>query len=434
MESLPLWAQLGAIVLLLCVSGFFSISETSMMALNRHRLKHLVKTERRGARTTQGLLQQTEELLSVILIGNNVINTVLPVLTTSIALRYFGNDAIVLSIATALIAFLIIVFCEIGPKVVGATYPERIALPASLAIKPLMRLTQPFVWAVNLLVRALLRLIGIDTRKAAAEQRMSTEELRTLVLEAGNYMPTKHRSILLNLFDLENISVNDVMIPRARIEALDLSAPLESILQQLETCYHNKLPVYEGDIDRIVGVLHVRKTLSALRHHEDLSIDTLRELLTDPYFIPSDTPAFRQLQYFQENHQRIGLVVNEYGEVEGLLTTEDIIEELIGEFTTSIPGLASGRSGWSDQAECLVGGGSSLRDLNRRLGLHFPLTGPKTLNGLILEVLREIPEASICLEIDGCRMEIVQIANQAIKTVRLFKPKQSTTGAAGHSA
>ncbi|WP_150699365.1 HlyC/CorC family transporter [Pandoraea terrae] len=422
MESLPLWAQLCAIALLIFCSGFFSISETSMMALNRHRLKHLVRMNVRGARTTQGLLQRTEELLSTILVGNNVINTVVPVLTTSIALRYFGNDALTLSIATAIIALLIIVFAEIGPKIVGARFPERIALPAAFILRPLLRVSTPIVWVLNTLVRGLLRILRIDTREGAAEPRMTTEELRTIVLEAGNYMPTKPRSVLLNLLDLENIAVDDVMVPRSRIEALDISAPLESILQQLETCYHNKLPVYDGDIDRIVGILPVRRTLSALRHPDELTVDTLRALLVDPYFIPSDTPALRQLQYFQENHRRVGLVVNEYGEVEGLLTTEDIIEELIGEFTTSVPGAGGSRSGWTAEGDCLVSGAVTLRDLNRRLGLHLSTDGPKTLNGLVLETLREIPEASVSLEIDGCRMEVVQIDNQAIKTVRLFRP------------
>ncbi|AJP58840.1 magnesium and cobalt efflux protein CorC [Pandoraea vervacti] len=393
-----------------------------MMALNRHRLKHLVRMNVHGARSTQGLLSRTEDLLSTILVGNNVINTVVPVLTTSIAVRYFGNDAITLSIATAVIALLIIIFAEIAPKIVGATYPDRIALSVSTPLKPIVAAARPLVWVLNSFVRGMLRVLRIDTRRAAGETRLTTEELRTIVLEAGNYMPTKPRSVLLNLLDLENIAVDDVMVPRARIEALDISAPLDTILSQLETCYHNKLPVYDGDIDRIVGILPVRRTLSALRHPDDITVDTLRALLVDPYFIPSDTPALRQLQYFQENQRRVGLVVNEYGEVEGLVTTEDIIEELIGEFTTSVPGAGGSRSGWTAEGECLVGGGVGLRDLNRRLGLHLPTDGPKTLNGLILEVLREIPEASVSLEIDGLRMEIVQIDNQAIKTVRLFKP------------
>ncbi|WP_150627865.1 HlyC/CorC family transporter [Pandoraea captiosa] len=422
MDALPLWAQICAVAFLIVCSGFFSISETSMMALNRHRLKHLVRMNVHGARSTQGLLSRTEDLLSTILVGNNVINTVVPVLTTSIAVRYFGNDAITLSIATAVIALLIIIFAEIAPKIVGATYPDRIALSVSTPLKPIVAAARPLVWVLNSFVRGMLRVLRIDTRRASGETRLTTEELRTIVLEAGNYMPTKPRSVLLNLLDLENIAVDDVMVPRARIEALDISAPLDTILSQLETCYHNKLPVYDGDIDRIVGILPVRRTLSALRHPDDITVDTLRALLVDPYFIPSDTPALRQLQYFQENQRRVGLVVNEYGEVEGLVTTEDIIEELIGEFTTSVPGTGGSRSGWTAEGECLVGGGVGLRDLNRRLGLHLPTDGPKTLNGLILEVLREIPEASVSLEIDGLRMEIVQIDNQAIKTVRLFKP------------
>ncbi|MBN9116589.1 HlyC/CorC family transporter [Pandoraea sp. XJJ-1] len=426
MEALPLWAQICAVALLIICSGFFSISETSMMALNRHRLKHLVRMNAHGARTTQGLLARTEDLLSTILVGNNVINTVVPVLTTSIAVRYFGNDAITLSVATALIALLIIIFAEIGPKIVGATYPERIALPTSRLLKPIVTLAAPLVWVLNGFVRGMLRVLRIDTRRAAGEVRLTTEELRTIVLEASNYMPTKPRSVLLNLLDLENIAVDDVMVPRARIEALDISAPLDTLLSQLATCYHNKLPVYDGDIDRVIGILPVRRTLAALQHPDDLSADTLRALLVEPYFIPSDTPALRQLQYFQENHRRIGLVVNEYGEVEGLLTTEDIIEELIGEFTTSMPGTGGSRSGWTSDDDCLVSGGVGLRDLNRRLNLHLPTDGPKTLNGLILEVLREIPEATVSLEISGVRMEIVQIDNQAIKMVRLFKPGTRT--------
>jgi len=415
-----LWAQGGAVVLLLLLSGFFSISETSMMAINRHRLKHLVKQGVLGARTTQMLLGKTDRLLSVILIGNNLINTIIPVLTTAIALRTFGNNNVVLSVTTGLVAFFIIIFSEITPKIVGATFPEKIALPASFIINPLMRVAAPLVWGVNILASGILRLLRINTRDAQ-EQRLSTDELRTIVLESGSFMPHKHRSILLNLFDLENISVDDVMVPRPRIEALDLDAPIEQILQQLETCYHNKLVVYQGDIDRVQGVLHVRKTLAALHNHE-LARETLLELLTEPYFVPSGTPVFQQLQYFQENRQRIGLIVNEYGEVQGIVTPEDIIEELIGEFTTTMPRSANTRAGWNDAGECIVSGSMPLRELNRWLNLKLPTDGPKTLNGLLLETLEEIPEGNVSVQIGGCRLEVMQIDNQAIKTVKLFKP------------
>ncbi|MEA3115860.1 MAG: magnesium and cobalt exporter, family [Caballeronia sp.] len=421
MDHIPLWAQICAIFLLLFFSAFFSISETSMMALNRHRLKHLANQGSLRARVTQGLLTKTDQLLSVILIGNNLINTIIPVLTTSIALHTFGHNNLVLSITTGVVAFLIIVFAEIAPKIVGATYPEKVALPASLVLSPLMRVARPVVWFVNLFANGVLRVLHINT-KGGRDQRLSTEELRTIVLESGNFMPTKHRSILLNLFDLENITVDDVMIPRRRIEALDFDAPFDTILHQLETCYHNKLVVYQGDIDRVLGVLHVRKTLSAL-HNQEFERETLRELLAEPYFVPAGTPVFQQLQFFQESRHRIAIVVNEYGELQGLVTPEDIIEELIGEFTTTIPRGAGSRSGWNEEGECIVAGSMPLRELNRWLKLTLPTDGPKTLNGLILETLEEIPDGDVSVRIAGVHFEVMRSDDQAIRTVKIFRPQ-----------
>ncbi|HTI17750.1 MAG TPA: HlyC/CorC family transporter [Trinickia sp.] len=421
MEHIPLWAQIGAVIVLLFCSGFFSISETAMMALNRHRLKHLVNKGVFGAKTTQSLLVRTDQLLGVVLIGNNLLNTIIPVLTTSIALRTFGSNNLVLSVATGIVAFLIIVFAEITPKIVGASFPEKIALPASFVIAPLMRALKPVIWFVNLFSNAILLTLRINT-KGGREHRLSTEELRTIVLESGSFMPTKHRSILLNLFDLENITVDDVMIPRRRMEALDLDAPFEEILHQLETCYHNKLIVYQGDIDRVVGVLHVRKTLAAL-HKQELERETLRELLAAPYFVPSGTPVFKQLQYFQETRQRMGLVVNEYGELQGLITPEDILEELIGEFTTTIPRTVGSRRGWNEQGECIVAGSMPLRELNRWLQLSLPTDGPRTLNGLILERLEEIPEGDVCVQIGDVQLEVLQSDDQTVRTVKVFRPK-----------
>ncbi|KDB10335.1 putative signal transduction protein with CBS domain containing protein [Burkholderia sp. lig30] len=391
-----------------------------MMALNRHRLKHLASQGALGAKTTQGLLGRTDQLLSVILIGNNLFNTIIPVLTTSLALHTFGRDSVVLSVATGIVAFLIIVFAEITPKIVGASFPERIALPASLVIAPLMRLLKPLVWFVNALANGVLWLLRINT-KNARDQRLSAEELRTVVLESGSFMPTKHRSILLNLFDLENITVDDVMVPRRQIESLNFNAPLEDVLHQLETCYHNRLVVYEGDIDNVLGVLHVRKTLTAL-HNQDFDRQTLRTLLAEPYYVPSGTPVFQQLQYFQESRQRTALVVNEYGELEGLVTPEDIIEELIGEFTTSMP-RTEHAGGWNENGECIVAGSMPLRELNRWLHLTLPTDGPKTLNGLILEILEEIPDGDVCVKIGDVMLEVMRSDDQAVRTAKLFKPR-----------
>ena len=393
------------------------------MALNRHRVKHLAKRGNKLAQITLWLLDRTERVLSLILIANTLLNALATGLITAIAISTFGNNERVITIATGVIAFLLIVFAEITPKVIGATYPERIALPASFILKPLMALAKPVIWFVNLFVSGLLKILRIKAGSTARDHRLSPEELRSMVLEGGSFIPKKHKSILLNLFDLEKISVEDVMTPRAQVEALNLSVPVEEIKNQLTTCYHNKLPVHEGEINQIVGILHVRKAVALLNQEEELTVDHFRELLIAPYFIPEGTDVFTQLQYFQENHERLGIIVDEYGEVQGLVTLEDIIEEMIGEFTTSMPGAARADAfGWDENGECLLEGTTTLRDINKRLGLNFPLDGPKTLNGLLLELLRDIPEASVSLKIENCIIEIVQVLNQAIKVVKLRRP------------
>jgi Mg2+/Co2+ transporter CorB len=423
LDAVPFWVQLLALTVLICLSAFFSISETALMALNRHRVKHLAKRGNKLALITLWLLDRTERVLSLILIANTLFNALATGLATAIAISMFGNSEKVITIATGVVAFLLIVFAEITPKVIGATYPERIALPASFILKPLMALGKPVIWFVNLFVSGLLKLVRIKAGGTARDNRVSPEELRSMVLEGGNFIRKKHKSILLNLFDLEKISVEDVMTPRAYIEALDLSVPVEEIKHQLTTCYHNKLPVYEGEINQIVGILHVRKAMALLNQEQELTVEHFRELLTAPYFIPEETDLFTQLQYFQENHERLGIIVDEYGELQGLVTLDDIIEEMIGEFTTSIPGAARADTfGWDEQGQCLLEGSTTLRDINKRLGLSFPLDGPKTLNGLLLELLRDIPEANVSVKVANCIIEIVQAQNQSIKVVKLIRP------------
>jgi len=242
------------------------------------------------------------------------------------------------------------------------------------------------------------------------------------VLEGGNFIPVKHKSILLNLFDLERVTVEDVMTPRAQIESLNLSVPVDEIKHQLTTCYHNKLLVHEGEVNNIAGILHVRKAMALLNQEDELTVDHFRALLTTPYFIPPETDLFTQLQYFQENQERLGVIVDEYGEVQGLVTLDDIIEEMVGEFTTSTPGASrADQFGWDARGECLLEGTTSLRDVNKRLHLNLPLDGPKTLNGLLLEELQDIPEASVSLKIADCVIEIVQVQEQAIKMVKLYR-------------
>ncbi|OGA37568.1 MAG: magnesium and cobalt efflux protein CorC [Betaproteobacteria bacterium RIFCSPLOWO2_12_FULL_62_13b] len=431
MDDIPLSAQFGALILLLILAAFFSIAETSMMALNRYRLKHLVKQGHRGAKLAHALLAHTDRLLGVILLGNNLVNAAAAVLVGLITIRLFGENKIALGLGTLAITFLILVFAEITPKVIGAAHAERIAFAVSYVLTPLLRLLYPVVWFVNLFVSALLALMCIKPPAGGEPPRLSAEELRSLVLEAGHYIPKKHRSILVNLFDLERITVEDVMTPRAQIEAVDLEAPLERIVEQLATSYHTRLLVYRNELGNIAGILHLRKVLALMREG-DLERDKLAELLTEPYFIPASTPLFAQLQYFQENRQRFALVVDEYGELQGLMTLEDIIEEIIGEFTTNSPSVASIRA-WDKNDSALVQGASPLRELNRKLGLALPLDGPKTLNGLIIEHFQDIPEAGVSLKIAGVPMEIVQTQDRVVKTVRLFKPKAQVLPTPGKS-
>jgi Mg2+/Co2+ transporter CorB len=423
LETVPIWALVLALVLLILCSAFFAMAETALMAANKYRLRHLARRGNRGAVTTLWLLERTDKLLSLVLIANTLINAMATALVTAIAILFFGRKESVITIATAAVAFLLIVFAEIAPKVIGATYPERISLGTSVVLKPLMSVAKPAIWFVNLFVSCLLRPLGIRGGVDAHQQRLSAEELRTVVLEGGNFMPQKHQSILLNLFDLEKISVEDIMTPRSQIEALNLALPVEDIKAELTTCYHNKLPVYEGEINKIVGILHVRKAVALLNQADELTTDHFRELLSVPYFIPQDTGVFTQLQYFQENRERLGIIVDEYGELQGLVTLEDIIEEMIGDFTTSTPGTARADAmAWNNKGECLLEGSTPLRDINKKLGLDLPLDGPKTVNGLLLEQLQEIPEFPIALKVGPCVIEVVQVQNQSIKIVKLLRP------------
>jgi len=404
------------------------MAETALMAANRYRLRHQAKRGSRRAITTLWLLDRTDKLLSLVLIANTLFNAAATALVTSIAIQAFGHDDNVITLSTGAVAFLLIVFAEISPKVIGATFPEKIALPTSMLLKPLMALAKPVIWFVNLFVTSVLRLFRIKAGAHVQDARLSPEELRSIVLEGGNFIPQKHKSILLNLFDLETITVEDIMTPRSQVEALNLELSVEELTRELTTCYHNKLPVYEGEINRVVGILHVRKAMALLHQEEEITVDHFRALLTTPYFIPQDTRLFTQLQYFQENKERLGIIVDEYGEVQGLVTLDDIIEEMIGEFTTSTPAAARADTfDWTEQGECLLEGATALRDVNKRLGLSFPLDGPKTLNGMLLELLQEIPDAPISLKVDQCIIEVVQVHDQAIKVVKLIRPGSART-------
>lgn len=393
-----------------------------MMAANRYRLRAAAQSGQRGAKLALELLAKTNKLLGIILLFNTLFNAATATLAGFITVRLFGEEKWALGAGTVVITFVILVFSEITPKVIAATYADRLAIGVSHVLAPLLRIFNPVIAMVNLLVTGVLGLMRLKTG-IGHEAKLSPQELRALVLEASHFIPHQHQTMLLNLLDLEHISVEDIMKPRGEIEAIDIGAPLENIREQLGTSFHRRLPVYEGDPDNVIGIILQRRLLADALAGE-LNHARLREQLADPYFIPAATPIYAQLQFFKENRQRLGLVVDEYGEIEGLVTLEDIIEEIIGKFTTSMP-TGSAELAWAEvdgEKGVLVDGSRNLRELNRALDLNFPLDGPKTLNGLILEHLQDIPESGLSVKIGGVPMEIVQTQNRRIRMVRIFQP------------
>jgi Mg2+/Co2+ transporter CorB len=418
LDDISLGTLFVILVVILICSAFFSAAETSMMALNRLRLNHLVRKGNKSAKLTARLLSHTDQLLGSMLFGNTLLNAAAAALTGIIILRLFGANDLLLLAGTLGISFVILVFSEIMPKVIAASHPERVALPSSYILSPLNKLFYPVVSIATAIVRGFLWLLRIKVQADQSKQKVSLEEVRMLVLEAEQFLPRKHQKMLLNLVDIERIAVNDVMIPRNQIEALDIKASAEVLREQLATCHHTILPVYEEELDNIIGILHVRRVLSLLQR-EEFSAAELREVLQDAYFIPSDTSLLTQLQHFQERHLRLGLIVDEYGELLGLVTLENIMEEIVGDFTTQSPA-RTGKFMRQQDGSMFVEGGTLLRDLNRKMGMHFPLDGAKTLNGLILEHLQDIPEAGTSLKISGYPIEIIQTQDRVVKVARII--------------
>lgn len=412
-----------ALIVLLVVSAFFSMSETSMMALNRYRLKHLAKIGHRGAQRAAKLLARTDRLLGVVLLGNNLVNAAAAALVTYITFRWFGESEWTLSIATLSVTFAILIFSEITPKILGATYPERIAFPAAYVLTPLLKLAYPIVWFVNLFVNGMLRILRLKPSNDAQAQKLTPEELRTLVLEGGNFLPQKHQNMLLNLFDLESATVEDIMVPRSQMEAIDIETRPDELRRQIATSNHTRIPVYRDSIDNVIGILHIRKFLN-IAESEELTQELIERIMREPYFVPMGTSLLTQLQHFQEKQDRLGLVVDEYGELMGLMTLEDILEEIIGEFTTQSPLTIASSYMKQPDGSIIVEGASLLRELNRKLKTNFPLGGPKTLNGLILEHFEDIPEPGTSMRLGDQPLEIVQIQDRVVKSVRLL-PKET---------
>ena len=416
MDDLPLAAELALLVFLLLLSAFFAASETGLMTLNRYRLKTRAQQGHRGSRLAQKLLDRPDRLIGLLLLGKNFSDNAATVVATLLSIELFGDNELTLGITTVVLTVTMLVFSDAAPKTLAALYPERVGIPSAYVNYPLQWLLTPVVWMVSLLSNGVLRALGV-TKEDAATHSLSAEELRTVVVEAGAMIPQRHQRMLLSILDLEHATVEDIMIPRNEILGIDLSEPWEKIHEVIVASSHTRLPVFNGSIDDLKGVVHLRKLVRAAATGQ-LNLDTLMSLVRDPYFIPEGTPLNQQLLNFQDQKRRIGFVVDEYGDIQGLVTLEDILEEVVGEFTSD-PATRQKHVTLDHDGSALVSGNVTIRSLNRSLQWKLPTDGPKTLNGLVVEQLGDIPKSGRKVRIAGYEFEIIEARANAVKTARV---------------
>lgn len=418
MDDSPIWLLFGLLALLLAVSAFFSGTETGMMSINRYRLKHLAK-KHRSARRVNRLLKRPDRLIGVILIGNNLANNFAAMIAAAIAMRLYGPGAEL--VAGIILTILMLIFSEVTPKTMAALHPERVAFPASWVLQPLLKLLYPVVWLVNHFSNGLVRLFGMNP-ELARNDSLSKEELRTVVDEStGEEIPSDHQGMLINILDLEKVTVNDIMVPRHEIVGLDLEEATEALLDQIIDMEYTRVPVFTGDINQVEGILHMRKVNRLLRKGAtSLTKEAIKRFSREPYFVPESTPLHVQLVNFQKNKRRIALVVDEYGEVLGLVTLEDILEEIVGDFTTT---QADGTDEISHNKDgsYTINGTTTIRDINKVTEWELPTDGPKTLNGLALEVLQEIPEGNVCFCLNNYRFETLSQSDKRVHDVKVWR-------------
>lgn len=419
MDAISLPVLFGILLLMLVLSAAFSGSETGLMTLNRYRMQHLSQAGHGGASRAAKLLDRPDRLIGLILLGNNLVNIAASAVATMIGIRLFGDIGVL--VATIVLTILVLIFSEVTPKTLAALHPERIAYPAAYVYVPLLRVLWPVVMVVNLAGNGILRLFGVSPEEAAAHS-LSSEELRTVVAEAGAMIPRRHQQMLLSILDMENATVEDIMVPRNEIVGIDISKTWPEILDQLVHNQHTRLPIFDGSIDELEGIVHMRRVL-ALVSEDNLDKDALLSLAREPYFVPEGTPLNQQLLNFQNQKRRIGFVVDEYGDIQGLVTLEDILEEIVGEFTTD-PATRVKNVYMDANDNYLVDGTVTLRSLNRAMGWKLPVDGPKTMNGLITEHLETIPQPGTKLKVGKYVLEIAQTRANLVQTVRVRPPKR----------
>jgi len=420
-DDSSLLALLLSFLALIIASAYFSSSETGMMSLNRYRLRHLARSNHAGAKRASKLLESPDKLIGVILIGNNFVNFLAASIATSIAIALFGDPSPILT--AVVLTLVVLIFAEVTPKTIAALHPEKIAYPSSLLLALLLKLLYPVVWIVNVVSNALVRLIGFSSEANGNENQLTPEDRRTVVYESGGRIPRRRHGMLMNILDLERVTVDDILVPRHELVGIDIEDDLNDILLQISSAQHTRLPVYKHDIDNIVGVLHLRST-GKLIGIEELNKSALLQETAEPYFIPESTPLHTQLFNFQKKKERMAVVVDEYGAVKGIITLEDILEEIVGEFTTDLAASSKDIHPQED-GSFLIDGSASVRDINKVLSWDLESSGAKTLNGLLTESLESIPDSSVCINLDGYYAEIVQVKDNVIKTVKMWRAPQA---------
>lgn len=416
-----LTALILSFIALVIASAYFSSSETGMMSLNRYRLRHLARSNHAGAKRASKLLETPDKLIGVILIGNNFVNFLAASIATSIAIAVFGDPSPI--ITAVVLTLVVLIFAEVTPKTIAALYPEKIAYPSSLLLALLLKLLYPVVWVVNIVSNTLVRLLGFSSENNDSQNQLTPDELRTVVYESGGRIPRRRHGMLMNILDLERVTVDDILVPRHELVGIDIEDDLDEILLQISSAAHTRLPVYKHDVDNIVGIMHLRST-GKLIGIEELNKSALLQETSEPYFIPESTPLHTQLFNFQKKKERMAVVVDEYGAVKGIITLEDILEEIVGEFTTDLAA-SSKDIHPQDDGSFLIDGSASVRDINRILNWDLDSSGAKTLNGLITELLESIPETAVCLNLDGYYAEIVSVKDNVIRTVKMWRGETS---------
>ena len=415
MDSIPLSSLFITLTILLFLSAFFSGSETGLMSLNRYKMKHLAEQGHKGARLAEKLLEKTDVLLSLILICNNLVNIAASAIATMIGMRLAGDMGV--AIATGALTFVMLVFAEILPKTIAAIFPERVAFFVSYVLTPLKKIALPLVFLMNLIINGLMKLLHIRKHES---QGLSAEELKGVVLEAGKFIPTEHQDMLLSILDMEKVTVDDIMVPRNDIGGIDIEDDWKAIMRQLTGAAHARVVIYKGNMDKnVLGMLRVREAFRLMLERNEFTKEMLIRAVDEAYFIPEGTPLTTQLMNFKTNKERIGLVVDEYGDIKGLVTLEDILEEIVGEFTTSTaPTLAEEVKPQSD-GTVIIEGSANLRDLNKLFDWQLPVDEARTFNGLILEHLEKIPEEDTQFELYNLKVTIMEVSDNMVKQARV---------------